>query len=184
MGGTVASVSGIEPWSCAHSLRDLLLLYLPRWGPCSDRRLFAPTRSAFGSCSRGLDHQATGPGAISSENFFRSIFPPDTMATIGPCPAFPVSAAATGRHPAPSAMIHAFSALNRMALFVSSRVTTILPSTTGFIRCHIRGKTLCPPAPSTKDAFQSLNAWGDPLARESDMGAAVSGSAPHTLIPG
>ena len=32
---------------------------------------------------------------ISSQNFFRSILPPETMQTIGPSPAWPVSAAAT-----------------------------------------------------------------------------------------
>src|SRR5205823_8910297 len=62
---------------------------------------------------------------ISSENFFKSIFPPDTIATIGPSPALPVNAAASGNAPAPSAITRAFSAIKRIAAFVSSRVTTM-----------------------------------------------------------
>ena len=58
------------------------------------------------------------------------------------------------------------------------------PSTTGFMRSHMRGKTLWPPAPSTNDAFQSVNTCGEPIANESAAGAAVSGSAPQTLISG
>ena len=63
--------------------------------------------------------------AISSQNLFRSMLPPETMATIVPLPAFPVSAAASGNAPAPSEMTRAFSAISRIALFVSSRVTTM-----------------------------------------------------------
>ncbi len=48
----------------------------------------------------------------------------------------------------------------------------------------MRGKTLWPPAPSTNECFQSLNTCGDPMANESAAGAAVSGSAPQTLISG
>ena len=48
----------------------------------------------------------------------------------------------------------------------------------------MRGKTLCPPAPSTKDAFQSGNACGDPMAKERAAGAAVAGSALHTRTSG
>ena len=57
-------------------------------------------------------------------------------------------------------------------------------STTGRIRSHMRGNRLWPPAPSTKDGFQSWNTWGDPLAKDNAAGAAVSGSAPQTLIRG
>src|SRR6266404_2138333 len=60
---------------------------------------------------------------ISSQNFLRSMLPPETMATIGPLPAFPVNAAATDRAPAPSEMIRVFSAINRIDFFVSSKVT-------------------------------------------------------------
>src|SRR5476651_26916 len=56
---------------------------------------------------------------INSQNFLRSIFPPETIATIGPGPAFPVNAAASGKAPAPSEMIRAFSAMSRIAFFVS-----------------------------------------------------------------
>src|SRR5262245_9115328 len=52
----------------------------------------------------------SGADAISSVNFFRSMLPPETTQTIGPLPALPVSAAASGRAPAPSAMTRAFSA--------------------------------------------------------------------------
>ena len=52
------------------------------------------------------------------------------------------------------------------------------------MRCHILGKTLLPPAPSTNVAFQSGNTCGEPFAKESAAGAAVSGSAPHALIAG
>lgn len=121
---------------------------------------------------------------ISSENFCRSMFPPETIATIGPRPALPVRAAASGRAPAPSEMTRDFSAISRIARRVSSRVTTIEPSMSGFMRSHMRGKTLCPPAPSTNDAFQSLKACGDPAASDSATGAAVSGSAPQILMSG
>ena len=45
----------------------------------------------------------------------------------------------------------------------------------------MRGKTLWPPAPSTNDAFQSVNRCGEPVASESARGAAVSGSAVASL---
>jgi len=61
---------------------------------------------------------------MSSPNFFKSMLPPETMATIGPWPALPVNAAASGSAPAPSEMIRAFSAMIRIARFVSSRLTT------------------------------------------------------------
>jgi hypothetical protein len=63
--------------------------------------------------------------SIRAQNFFRSTFPPETIATIGPWPAFPVNAAASASAPAPSAMTRAFSASSRIAFFVSSRLTTI-----------------------------------------------------------
>ena len=63
--------------------------------------------------------------AISSQNLLRSMLPPETIATIGPLPAFPPSAAATGKAPAPSEIIRAFSAIKRIAFFVSSKLTTI-----------------------------------------------------------
>ncbi len=121
---------------------------------------------------------------MSSQNFFESMLPPETMATIGPGPALPVNAAATASAPAPSAMTRLFSARSRIARRTSSRPTTIEPSTTGFIRCHMRGKTLWPPAPSTNDGFHAANRCGEPLASESARGAAVSGSAPQTLTRG
>src|SRR5207249_10780061 len=40
--------------------------------------------------------------AINSQNLLRSMLPPETTATIGPLPAFPLSAAASGSAPAPS----------------------------------------------------------------------------------
>ena len=119
-----------------------------------------------------------------SHIILRSIFPPETIATIGPGPAFPVSAAASGSAPAPSLMTRAFSAISRIACLVCSSVTTIQPSATGCIRCHIRGKTLCPPAPSTKDRSHSGKAWADPAANERANGAAVSGSAAQILTSG
>src|ERR1700726_1267185 len=62
--------------------------------------------------------------SISSQNFFKSMFPPETMATIGPLPALLVSAAASGKAPAPSAITRAFSAIKRIAALVSFKVTT------------------------------------------------------------
>src|SRR5256886_8794492 len=138
------------------------------------------SRGGFGE----LDRQAHSMVAINSENFSRSILPPETMATRGPLPALPVSAAARLSAPAPSAMTRAFSARSRIARFTSSRVTTMEPSTTGCMRCHMRGNTLLPPAPSTNVAFQSGNTCAEPLANESAAGAAVSRSAPPTLISG
>ena len=84
------------------------------------------------------------------------------MQTIGPFPAFPLNAAASGNAPAPSEMTRAFSAINRIAFLVSSRLTTNEPSTTGFIRSHMRGNTLWPPAPSTNDLSHSLNSCRRP----------------------
>ena len=97
----------------------------------------------------------------------------------GPAPASPVSAAASGRAPAPSAMIRAFSAISRMARRVWSRVTTMLPSTSGFIRSHMRGKTLWPPAPSTNEACHSgkglRRAGGEgPRGRRGGLGLGAS----------
>ena len=80
--------------------------------------------------------------SINSQNFFRSTLPPETIQTIGPFPAFPLNAAASGRAPAPSAMMRAFSAIIRIARRVPSRLTTNESSRTGRIRSHMRGKTL------------------------------------------
>ena len=52
------------------------------------------------------------------------------------------------------------------------------------MRSYMRGKTLWPPAPSTKDASHSGNFCGDPAASERDSGAAVSGSAAQSLMSG
>ena len=71
------------------------------------------------------------------------------------------------------------SAMSRIASFVSSRLTTMQPSTTPSIRSHMRGRTLRLPAPSTNDDFRPLNTCGDPILNESAVGAAVSGSAPR-----
>ena len=81
-------------------------------------------------------------------------------------------------------MIRTFSAIIRIARLVSSRLTTMWPSTIGRIRSNIRGKTLWPPAPSTNDGFQSGNRCGDPIFAESAAGAPVSGSTPQILISG
>ena len=121
---------------------------------------------------------------MSSLNAVKSMLPPDTITTIGPGPAFPVRAAARGRAAAPSLITRTCSAIRRIACFVSFKLTTMQPSSTGRIRCHIRGKTLRPPAASTKDAFQFGKAWGDPKENDSAAGAAVSGSAPHTRVFG
>ena len=77
---------------------------------------------------------------ISSKNLSRSMLPPEMIATMGPGPAFPVSAAATESAPAPSEITLAFSAISRMAFLVSSRLTTIDPSTTSFMRSHMLRK--------------------------------------------
>src|SRR5437870_8032649 len=112
------------------------------------------------------------------------MLPPETTATIGPLPALPLSAAATDKAPAPSAITRVFSANNRIARLVSSKLTTIEPSATGRIRCHIRGKILLPPAPSTNDCFHSVKVCGDCFAKDNAPGAAVSGSAPQTFTSG
>ena len=96
----------------------------------------------------------------------------------------PVSAAASGRAPAPSAITRARSAAIRNARRVSSRVTTIDPSTTARTRSHMRGKTLMPPAPSTNEGRHSVKTCADCIANDRARGAAVSGSAPHTLTSG
>src|SRR5439155_1697120 len=124
----------------------------PNLGPAASRATRIPSGhpegylEAFANLYRDLAEQIRARRAnrapMSSENFSRSILPPETTATIGPDPALPVSAAARASAPAPSAMTRAFSAMSRMARFVSSRLTTIEPSTTGCMRCHIRGNTL------------------------------------------
>src|SRR5579863_9327737 len=119
-----------------------------------------------------------------SQNLAMSMLPPETTATIGPAPAFPVSAAASDNDPAPSATTRAFSASMRIASLVCSKLTTIVPSTTGFSRSHMRGKRLWPPAPSTNEAFHSLKTCGEPIENDKAVGAAVSGSTPQTLIAG
>ena len=48
----------------------------------------------------------------------------------------------------------------------------------------MRGKMLRPPAPSTNEGCHSSKAWAVPAANERAAGAAVSGSAPQTRIPG
>src|SRR5262249_24122140 len=122
--------------------------------------------------------------SINSQNFLRSIFPPEMMATIGPSPAFPVNAAASDNAPAPSETMRAFSASKRIALRVSSRLTTMAPSASIFIRSHIRGKTALTPAPSTNDAVQPAKDCGLCAAKERENGAAVAGSAPQIFISG
>src|SRR5207237_2724752 len=84
-------------------------------------------------------HDQVAGNLISWQNFSRSMLPPETIATIGPLPTFPVNAAASGSAPAPSEIILAFSAISRIAFCVSFRLTTIQPFTTGFIRSHLRG---------------------------------------------
>ena len=78
----------------------------------------------------------------------------------------PVSAAASARAPAPSAITRAFSAVSRIESRTRSSETVIAPSTTACIRSHIRAVTLWPPAPSTNDAVQSGNLRGPPSLRE------------------
>src|SRR5258706_164576 len=46
------------------------------------------------------------------------------------------------------------------------------------MRCHIRGNTLLPPAPSTNVAFQFANTCAEPLANESIAGADRPDAAP------
>ena len=53
-----------------------------------------------------------------------------------------------------------------------------------FMRSHMRGNMLLPPAPSTKEYSHLSNTCGEPFAKESAPGAAVSGSAPNTFTSG
>src|SRR5262249_47263954 len=94
-------------WRCVSDLHLFFLLFL-----------FAGGYFKFDSESQYRARE------INSQNLFRSMLPPETIATIGPLPAFPLRAAARGRAPAPSEMTRAFSAMRRIAFFVSSRVTT------------------------------------------------------------
>ena len=70
------------------------------------------------------------------------MLPPETIATIGPFPAFPVNAAASGKRAG------AFRNDSRLLRHQPHRVPRLLqahhdaPSTTGFIRSHMRGNTL------------------------------------------
>src|SRR2546430_9580786 len=101
------------------------------------------------------------------------MLPPETTATIGPLPALPLSAAATDNAPAPSAITRLFSASNRIARLVSSKLTTIEPSATVRIRSHIRGKIFLPPAPSTTDCLHPVKASGDGFANDNAPGAEI-----------
>ena len=104
--------------------------------------------------------------ATSSANLARSILPPETMQTIGPSPAWPVSAAASDNAPAPSEMVRVFSAIRRIAARVWSSETVIAPSTIGLHPLPHALVTLWPPAPSTNDACQSGNLLGPPSRSE------------------
>src|SRR5207247_10775192 len=110
--------------------------------------------------------------------------PPQTTPTVGALPPLPLNAAATDKAPAPSVITRLYSASNRIACLVSSKLTTIEPSATGRIRSHIRGKIFLPPAPSTNDCFHPVKACGDCFANDNAPGAAVSGSAPQTFTLG
>ena len=103
------------------------------------------------------------------------MLPPETTATIFPEPARPLSAAAMAQPAAPSAITRARSATSFIALATSLNDTTIEPDS-GASRGHIVVNTDLPPAPSTKDAFQSSKYSGRPAASDANSGA-VSGSA-------
>src|SRR5690606_318114 len=66
--------------------------------------------------------------AVNSAKRLRSILPPDTIATILPVPARPLSAAATAQAPAPSATTCVRSAVRRMAALMSASGMTMDPS--------------------------------------------------------
>src|SRR6185369_5630218 len=121
----------------------------------------------FGKFHDGGGLSGYAAAVTSPVNLSRSILPPETTQTVGPSPARPVSAAASERAPAPSAIVLDFSAINRIALRVSSSATVMVPSVSGRMRCHIRSVTLLPPAPSTKDACHSANFRGPPSRSES-----------------
>src|SRR3989442_7671830 len=103
------------------------------------------------------------------------MFPPETTQTILLLFVFPVSAAATDMAPAPSATTLFLSRRRRSAEAVSRRVTTIELWSSDLARFHISGRTLFPPAPSTKLRTRP-NSLAETLADEAARGAAVSGS--------
>src|SRR3989442_14314794 len=103
------------------------------------------------------------------------MFPPETTQTILLLLVFPVSAAATDMAPAPSATTLVLFTRRRSAEAVSRRVTTIELWSSDLARFHISGRTLFPPAPSTKHGTRRIS-WAEPLANDAARGAAVSGS--------
>jgi len=121
---------------------------------------------------------------MSSQNFIISKLPPETIATIGPRPAF--SRERGGHRQSASAFDDDARLFGHQPHRSLGFIETYHEAAVHYRShpLHMRGNRLWPPAPSTKDRFQSLNTWGDPLAKDNAAGAAVSGSAPQTLIRG
>jgi hypothetical protein len=96
-GAAAASAAGVSGWPGAVASADRAEAPLTRENRTRQRR------------------HALGQIRVSSANLARSMFPPETTATIGPSPALPEVAAATASAPAPSAMTRSFSATSLMA---------------------------------------------------------------------
>src|SRR5579864_8176620 len=89
--------------------------------------------------------------ATRRANLSRSMFPPDTIATIFPVPARPDRAAATAHAAAPSIITRFRSATSFIASAASLRVTTSEPSSSLRACSNIFGNTVLLPMPSTND---------------------------------
>src|SRR5262249_30221602 len=145
-------------------------------------RDIAASLVALGAATPGYAAQGTPPSRMRA-SLLLSILPPETMHTILPPPARPVSAAAQAAAPAPSATTWLRSASSLMAAAISASDTTSEPASRACASGHISASTLLPPMPSTKLGVYDTD-WGAPAASEAASGAAVSTSAAKTRTPG
>ena len=92
------------------------------------------------------------PASISA-SLPRLMLPPETMHTIFPVPARPLSAAAGASAPAPSAMTRTRSASVRTAAATSATGTATASSTSGATSGHMLSSTRRLPEPSTNEGW-------------------------------
>jgi len=108
------------------------------------------------------------------------MFPPETMHTIFPVPAFPDKAQATEQAPAPSAITWLRSANNFTASATDCNSATSEPAINFFARANICGNT-SPCSNAIDPGWLVVDLFWAPAASEAESGAAVVTSAANTL---